>query len=273
MLVTNNRFSPSWRRAMLDEGVLEIHIAEHADALSKLRASANLLTGAWRNDDDSDGIRTISARHVAIGRARTHAWAATDGELHREANSVALRVDAGRARGAGGAVTVRQLPWLDRLPVIRIQRLAEKLLSCIPATPSHLTRAMNATYAYGYARFSRSLTRAERIARLDKLATLLDVALPDSVHEVPVRRRRPDRSRAGLRRRRHHRRCRSGSCTRRIRLGVPKTVLARMLGNVAIDGMIGVVPVAGDVFDVLWRANRRNVRILREHLEREERWR
>ena len=85
VLVTNNRFTPSWRRPVLNEGVLEIHIAEHAGALSKLRASANMLTGAWRNDDDSDGIRTISARHVAIGRTRTHAWAATDGELHREA--------------------------------------------------------------------------------------------------------------------------------------------------------------------------------------------
>lgn len=83
VLVTNNRFNPSWRRAALDEGMLEIHIAEHSDALSKLRASANLLTGAWRNDDDTDGIRTLSARHVAIGRARTHAWAATDGELGR----------------------------------------------------------------------------------------------------------------------------------------------------------------------------------------------
>ncbi len=48
-------------------------------------------------------------------------------------------------------------------------------------------------------------------------------------------------------------------------------MLARMLGNVAIDGMIGVVPVAGDVFDVMLRANRRNVRILREHLERDGR--
>jgi hypothetical protein len=44
-----------------------------------------------------------------------------------------------------------------------------------------------------------------------------------------------------------------------------------MLGNVAVDGLIGAVPVAGDLFDVLWRANRRNVRILREHLERTER--
>lgn len=84
VMVTNNRFNSAWRRTALDEGLLEIHIAEHSDALSKLRASANMLTGAWRNDDDTDGIRTITARHVAIGRARTHAWAATDGELTRE---------------------------------------------------------------------------------------------------------------------------------------------------------------------------------------------
>jgi diacylglycerol kinase family enzyme len=95
ILVTNNRFSPSWRRTKLDEGVLEIHIAEHSDALSKLRASANLLTGAWRNDDDTDGIRTISARHVVIGRARTHAWAATDGELARE--HIPLRYESVRS--------------------------------------------------------------------------------------------------------------------------------------------------------------------------------
>ncbi len=84
VLVTNNRFNPDWHRPVLDEGTLEIHIAEHAGALSKLKASANLLTGAWRNDDDTDGIRSIVARHVAIGRARTHAFAATDGELQRE---------------------------------------------------------------------------------------------------------------------------------------------------------------------------------------------
>ena len=41
-----------------------------------------------------------------------------------------------------------------------------------------------------------------------------------------------------------------------------------MLGNVALDGAVGAVPVAGEVFDVFWRANRRNMRILREHLDR-----
>jgi Domain of unknown function (DUF4112) len=44
-----------------------------------------------------------------------------------------------------------------------------------------------------------------------------------------------------------------------------------MLGNVALDGVLGAVPVVGDAFDVLWRSNRRNVRLLREWLERERR--
>jgi hypothetical protein len=45
-----------------------------------------------------------------------------------------------------------------------------------------------------------------------------------------------------------------------------------MLGNVVVDDPLGVVPVFGDAFDVLWRANRRNVRLLREWVERQE-WR
>jgi len=52
-------------------------------------------------------------------------------------------------------------------------------------------------------------------------------------------------------------------------LGAPRRVLTRMLANVALDGFIGAVPVAGDVFDVMWRANKRNVRLLREWLDRE----
>lgn len=54
-------------------------------------------------------------------------------------------------------------------------------------------------------------------------------------------------------------------------LGAPRHVIARMLGNVALDGVIGSVPLVGDAFDVLWRSNRRNMRILREWIEREER--
>jgi diacylglycerol kinase family enzyme len=84
VLITNNRFGADWRRPVLDEGLLEIHIVEHAGALSKLKASANLLAGTWRNDDDTDGIRSMVARHVAIGRTRRRTFASTDGELRRE---------------------------------------------------------------------------------------------------------------------------------------------------------------------------------------------
>ena len=52
-------------------------------------------------------------------------------------------------------------------------------------------------------------------------------------------------------------------------LGAPKHLIGRMLVNAALDGAIGVVPVAGDIFDVMWRANKRNVRLLREWFDRE----
>jgi len=52
------------------------------------------------------------------------------------------------------------------------------------------------------------------------------------------------------------------------RLGVPWHVLARMISNVALDGLVGAVPLVGDLFDTMWRANIRNVRLLRKHLER-----
>ncbi len=52
------------------------------------------------------------------------------------------------------------------------------------------------------------------------------------------------------------------------RIGAPKHVVARMIGNVAIDGVVGAVPFLGDIFDVAFRANRRNLELLRKHLER-----
>jgi hypothetical protein len=128
------------------------------------------------------------------------------------------------------------------------------------------------TIAYGFGfDFVRPRSRRTRIARIDALATLLDSALviPGTgarfgldaliglvpavgdivtttlslfiVHEA-------------------------------YQLGAPGHILLRMLGNVAVDGALGAVPVVGDAFDVVWRANRRNVRLLREWLEREE-WR
>jgi hypothetical protein len=53
------------------------------------------------------------------------------------------------------------------------------------------------------------------------------------------------------------------------RLGVPRLLLSRMIGNVVVEGLAGAVPVAGDLFDIGWRANRRNVRLLPEYFERE----
>ena len=133
-----------------------------------------------------------------------------------------------------------------------------------------MSHTLNASRTFGTYSFGRSRSRAERIARLDKLATLLDVAF-----RIPFTKIRfgvdgliglapglGDIVTTGLSLWIVH---------EAYQLGVPRPVLLRMLGNVAIDGMIGAVPVAGDVFDVLWRANRRNVRILREHFERDGR--
>jgi hypothetical protein len=53
------------------------------------------------------------------------------------------------------------------------------------------------------------------------------------------------------------------------RLGVPRILLGRMIANVMVEGLAGAVPIAGDLFDIGWRANRRNVRLLREYFERE----
>ncbi len=51
-------------------------------------------------------------------------------------------------------------------------------------------------------------------------------------------------------------------------LGLPKWKLWRMIGNVAIDSAVGAVPIAGDAFDFLFRSNRRNLRIVRGHLDK-----
>ncbi len=50
------------------------------------------------------------------------------------------------------------------------------------------------------------------------------------------------------------------------RLGVGKATLARMLANLAVDAAVGSVPVLGDVFDVGFKANRRNLALLERRL-------
>ena len=50
------------------------------------------------------------------------------------------------------------------------------------------------------------------------------------------------------------------------RQGVSTSVLMRMLGNIALDSLVGIVPVLGDLFDFGVKANRRNVDLLERYL-------
>lgn len=54
------------------------------------------------------------------------------------------------------------------------------------------------------------------------------------------------------------------------RAGAPASVLARMIGNVVIDAAVGTIPVLGDLFDVGWKANSRNLRLLEAQLDQPE---
>ncbi len=49
------------------------------------------------------------------------------------------------------------------------------------------------------------------------------------------------------------------------RLGLPTSVLTRMSSNIVIEALVGAVPVLGDLFDMAWQANMRNVRLVEEH--------
>ena len=51
-------------------------------------------------------------------------------------------------------------------------------------------------------------------------------------------------------------------------LGMPKWKLWRMAGNIALDTALGAIPIAGDLFDVLFRSNTRNLKIVRRHLDK-----
>ena len=51
------------------------------------------------------------------------------------------------------------------------------------------------------------------------------------------------------------------------RRGAPKAVLLKMLFNIGVELLVGTIPVLGDLFDVTWKANVRNVGLLERHLE------
>jgi hypothetical protein len=115
-----------------------------------------------------------------------------------------------------------------------------------------------------------NLTREQRLARLEALAKLLDVAfiLPGTkirygidglIGLIPVV---GDLITTAI----------SLWLVREARaLGAPWHLTARMLANVALDGAVGIVPLAGDAFDVMFRANMRNVRLLKRWMEKQGR--
>lgn len=53
------------------------------------------------------------------------------------------------------------------------------------------------------------------------------------------------------------------------RLGASRFLLARMAGNVMIDTAVGAVPFVGDVFDVAYRSNLKNIALLKKHIARQ----
>jgi hypothetical protein len=138
----------------------------------------------------------------------------------------------------------------------------------IPQQTSHFDGGFRLDF--GTANPFGNLTRAQRIARLETMAKLLDIAfiLPGTkirygvdglIGLIPVV---GDIIATAL----------SLWLVREARaLGAPWHVTARMLGNVAIQGVAGTVPVAGDAFDVLFRANMRNARLLKRWLEKQPR--
>lgn len=44
---------------------------------------------------------------------------------------------------------------------------------------------------------------------------------------------------------------------------LPKVTIARMVGNIAIDTLVGSMPIVGDIFDAAWKSNKKNVALLK----------
>ena len=50
--------------------------------------------------------------------------------------------------------------------------------------------------------------------------------------------------------------------------GASGFVLARMTFNILIDAIVGAIPILGDLFDVAFKANMRNMRLMQQHYEK-----
>jgi Domain of unknown function (DUF4112) len=107
---------------------------------------------------------------------------------------------------------------------------------------------------------------APRLRRMRQLSTLLDgaIAIPGTKHRIgidPILGLIPgggDTLSAAL----------SGYIiVEAARMGLPREALMRMVGNLLLDTVVGSVPVVGDVFDVISKANFRNMQIVEHHIQ------
>ena len=55
-----------------------------------------------------------------------------------------------------------------------------------------------------------------------------------------------------------------------IGMGVSRAVIIRMFGNVALEFVIGCIPIIGDLFDATWKSNQRNVELIENSVIGEE---
>jgi hypothetical protein len=46
------------------------------------------------------------------------------------------------------------------------------------------------------------------------------------------------------------------------RRGLPKVTILRMVANIGIDTLVGAIPIVGDIFDMIWKSNRMNYKLL-----------
>jgi hypothetical protein len=51
-------------------------------------------------------------------------------------------------------------------------------------------------------------------------------------------------------------------------LGMPKSTIVRMAGNIGFDALLGAIPLVGAVPDFFFRSNTRNLKIIKKHLDR-----
>jgi hypothetical protein len=58
---------------------------------------------------------------------------------------------------------------------------------------------------------------------------------------------------------------------RALQLRIPRVAVARMLVNIGIEALAGTVPFIGDLFDIAFKANRRNYQLLKNHLSQPRR--